>query len=95
MRWVQGNDIIGAIETWERCTLRGSARKIWTLIPFAVWWAIWLGRNDCAFNSKEIVSKNLIYKAKVLMFLWGFRGDVFKGHSFVDLLNGWEALMSP
>ncbi|OUZ99144.1 Reverse transcriptase zinc-binding domain [Macleaya cordata] len=94
MQWVQSNEIIGVIQSWERCTLRRRAKKIWKLIPFAIWWSVWLGRNDCAFNSNEITLPDLICKAKSFMFFWGLRGDIFNGYSFFDLLNGWEALMA-
>ncbi|OVA11926.1 hypothetical protein BVC80_8761g5 [Macleaya cordata] len=93
MQWVQSNEIIGVIQSWEKCTLRRRAKMIWKLIPFAIWWLVWLGRNDCAFNSKVISSADLICKAKGFMFLWDLRGDIFNGYCFFDLLNGWEALM--
>ncbi|OVA01323.1 Reverse transcriptase zinc-binding domain [Macleaya cordata] len=53
LQWVQGNDILSIIKTWQSCALFGRAKQIWILIPFAIWWAVWLGRNDCTFNSKE------------------------------------------
>ncbi|OVA13225.1 hypothetical protein BVC80_757g48 [Macleaya cordata] len=82
------------IKTWERPPLYGRPTMIWKLISFAIWWSVWLSRNECAFNSKEVLLDDLICKAKGHMFLWGVRGEVFRGYCFLDLLNNWEALMS-
>ncbi|OVA06768.1 hypothetical protein BVC80_8989g38 [Macleaya cordata] len=64
LHWVQGNDGMGIIQTWQIGVKRGRTKRIWSLIPFAIWWATWLGKNDCVFNSKEILADDLIAKAK-------------------------------
>ncbi|XP_026383661.1 uncharacterized protein LOC113279173 [Papaver somniferum] len=71
VRWAQASSIIGLLEACKFRRGRHRGRKIWPLIPFAIVWAIWNGRNRRVMAHKRPkTSAEVINEVKLLIFIW-------------------------
>ena len=68
-------------------------RGLWRCILLAVFWTIWMERNNRIFEGKE-ESKELIWeKVKYLASLWASGLETFKWLSVSYILYNWQAIV--
>ncbi|XP_026377858.1 uncharacterized protein LOC113272188 [Papaver somniferum] len=70
---------------WEWRRKKGAAisikKWIWDIYPFAIWWAIWIERNDRLFNGRYKTLDSIINGVKTLVFNCCVGRDIFQGYS--------------
>ncbi|CAL5376573.1 unnamed protein product [Camellia sinensis] len=53
MQWVSPGSVQGALQWWYGCSMRQIEKKLWSVIPYAIFWSIWKQRNESVFNGVE------------------------------------------
>ncbi|XP_026430847.1 uncharacterized protein LOC113327957 [Papaver somniferum] len=83
--------------TWEWKRKKGSQgslkQRIWDIIPFVIWWDVWLERNARFFNGKYKSVEELKDSIKMLIYNWCTGTDIFEGVFLNSVLNYWEVVM--
>ncbi|XP_026429065.1 uncharacterized protein LOC113325040 [Papaver somniferum] len=67
--------------------------KIWDIIPFAIWWAVWLERNARVFNGKYNSVENMKDSVKAFIYNWCVGTSIFEGITLNMVLSNWEAVV--
>ncbi|OVA07320.1 Reverse transcriptase zinc-binding domain [Macleaya cordata] len=92
--WVKNESLLKNLVEWRSGQGTHRGKKVWLLLPYAICWAIWLERNDRAFNSAENSVDNVIIKVKGFLYMWGLKDKIFEGLVFSDLCRNWVDIVS-
>ncbi|XP_026383928.1 uncharacterized protein LOC113279448 [Papaver somniferum] len=91
LQWVFQESVRDTIWEWKRKKgSQGSLKqRIWDIIPFAFWWAVWLERNVRVFNGKYKTLEESKDVVKILIFNWCTGTNIFEGISLNTVINNW------
>ncbi|XP_026410661.1 uncharacterized protein LOC113305884 [Papaver somniferum] len=70
LQWVFQGSVRNTLWEWRRKKGKNLSlkTKIWDMIPFAIWWAVWLERNSRVFNGRYNSTSNLKDGIKTLIY---------------------------
>ncbi|XP_026420572.1 uncharacterized protein LOC113316626 [Papaver somniferum] len=92
--WAHPTTIIEFLWKWK---LKISTKPLIFLrfcLPFAIWWSVWLERNDIIIEKKQRrkTLNSLILDIKLLLLGWAVNIDSFKNIKFDDFVFDWVNL---
>ncbi|XP_019261132.1 PREDICTED: uncharacterized protein LOC109239081 isoform X2 [Nicotiana attenuata] len=70
LRWVMPHNIRDAFEPWSYWKVDSTIRKVWKMIPAAIFWSNWNERNSRCFDGVSTSPHKL--KARCLMYLYSW-----------------------
>ncbi|XP_026419724.1 uncharacterized protein LOC113315679 [Papaver somniferum] len=80
INWVLSRNVKTNLWEWgDKCQRRSrnKKKKIWSILPFSIWWCIWTERNARVHNNLLKDLDQLITDVKCLMFNWGLKSQLF------------------
>ncbi|XP_026437105.1 uncharacterized protein LOC113335200 [Papaver somniferum] len=92
--WMHPTTIIDFLWKWK---LKISTKPLVFLrycLPFALWWVVWLERNDIQIAKKQgrKTLNSLIIDIKLLLLSWSVNVDSFKNMKLDDFVFDWKIL---
>lgn len=80
--WVFSESVKATL--WEWPAKRGSAmhKKLWGILPFAIWWNIWTERNNRLYGNKRRGVNQLIVAVKCTIYNWCRSTTIFENIPF-------------
>ncbi|XP_026383736.1 uncharacterized protein LOC113279249 [Papaver somniferum] len=93
VKWVFSENVKSNLWEWKAKKNRSMIKKIWSILPFAIWWTIWRERNYRVFNNKRRYLGQLIVTVKYTQFNWSLHTKIFEGYSLSTLICNWEAVI--
>ncbi|XP_028113957.1 uncharacterized protein LOC114312000 [Camellia sinensis] len=69
-QWASPGSVQSVIQWWSGCSMTKLEKKLWSVIPYAIFWSIWKQRNDSVFNGVEPNFLALCESIEVRIALW-------------------------
>ena len=94
MLWVIPGSIQDLLQWWDGHSFKNLSKKLWSVIPVAIFWSVWKLRNDCIFNKCQPNWDDFSELIKVRIALWiksGVKNINYTVSDFVhnlDLIRG-------
>ncbi|XP_026437824.1 uncharacterized protein LOC113336045 [Papaver somniferum] len=93
LSWTFSQDVKSTIWEWKNKKGRKMIKKIWGLLPFAIWWTIWNERNNKLYSVKKRHLNQLIVVVKCTLYNWALQTKLFVGFSLSTFICNWETVM--
>ncbi|XP_026415900.1 uncharacterized protein LOC113311274 [Papaver somniferum] len=92
--WVHPTTVLEFVWKWK---LKISIKPLVFLrycVPFAIWWIVWLERNDILIAKKQLRKpmSTLVLDIKSLLFSWSINVVSFRNIKFGDFVFDWASL---
>lgn len=97
IKWVLSDNVKSNLWEWGDKKVKKSKnmiRKIWSLLPFTIWWCIWKERNAGLYNNLVKDVNQVIADIKCLLFNWGLASDMFSGFTLSNLNCNWDVVVN-
>lgn len=86
--------VYGTIWEWRNKKGRKMVKKIWGMLPFAIWWTIWRERNNRLYsNKKRHVKQLIVVSVKCMLFYWALSTELFDGYPLSSLICNCNAVI--
>ena len=87
LQWVMPYNMKDAYASWILWKVDKSIRKIWRMIPAAIFWSIWKERNNRCFNGISTSLCTLKAQCLVSLFSWHFYANVNSVDNLLDFVS--------
>lgn len=91
--WVSPGRVIDLFTTWQPGPFSARGRRIWSIVPFAVIWGLWLERNRRHFEHSAWDTRRVFLLIKGLTCFWSKTFEECKGIPFDHFVFRWEELL--
>ncbi|XP_026383594.1 uncharacterized protein LOC113279100 [Papaver somniferum] len=91
--WVHSLDVKRTIWEWGKRKSKKMVKKLWSYLPFAIWWCLRNERNNRLYKNLARNTKQLITEVKCLLLNWTINTDIFRGFSLSTLICNWDVVM--
>nr|XP_033510409.1 uncharacterized protein LOC104090014 isoform X2 [Nicotiana tomentosiformis] len=87
LKWVMPQSTKQAFESWYFWRVGKSIRKIWKMVPAAIFWCIWKERNRRCFDGISTPLYSLKAACLVNLFSWNYLTPDNSADTFVDFIS--------
>ncbi|OVA11575.1 hypothetical protein BVC80_1169g48 [Macleaya cordata] len=91
--WTCPSSTVDLLQSWHGLKFSKEGRKLWKLIPHAVFWMLWKTRNELIFRSASCSFQEIIIKIKGVLYGWRKGLGLLGQFHFQDLVFGWERVV--
>ncbi|KAL5704559.1 tRNA (guanine(10)-N(2))-methyltransferase [Ranunculus cassubicifolius] len=82
------------IEGWNCSNLSVTGRKLWQMLPHAIFWNLWLARNLSKFENVQALDWRVMQAIKTSIWSWGLEDSVLKKVRREDLMFNWDKVIT-
>ncbi|CAL5391723.1 unnamed protein product [Camellia sinensis] len=87
LQWASPGSVQSILQWWSGCRMGQLEKKLWSVIPYAIFWSIWKQRNDRVFNGVEPNFVVMCETIKVRIALWFKSAVLALNYSVHDLVH--------
>lgn len=84
---------LGSLLGWRTSAMSSFGKRLWSLVPAAVCWAIRLERNNRVFRGQSEPAWKVYRRAKDSILFWARRCKGYEGISQGDLIRNWDCVI--
>ncbi|OVA10937.1 hypothetical protein BVC80_8753g15 [Macleaya cordata] len=91
--WSCGAEVKGVFFERKQECFSDMGNLLWSFLPFAICWVLWIERNDRVFNGNEKDRWKILLDIKSLLYYWASPTKILNGVHFADLVFNWESIV--
>ncbi|KAF5176920.1 Reverse transcriptase zinc-binding domain [Thalictrum thalictroides] len=82
------------LSSWPKRKKDTFGNQLWSYLPFAIIWVVWLSRNETVFRGKPLDFTRICNQIKGTLWFWIGGETKNPGHHFVNLITDWSSLVA-